>query len=110
MTNSNSTLADDDSTRAKKPMSLTGLMPATEVRSYNDVPWYRKQEFALFPLLMPLLILVVLTGDVFHGATTTMKEYSDANVWRYSAAARTFFGVVGAISMIVMATLLMRFL
>ena len=88
MTNTRSTTDRRDQ---KKPASLVGMQPATDIGSYDSVPWFRKQWFALFPLFAPALILIVLTGDVYASATKTMKGYSDADVWRYTVGSRVFF-------------------
>ncbi len=82
----------------KKPFSLMGLEPATDVESYGDVPRYRRQELILFPLLLPIMIVVALTGTIFTKPTKAMRAVSDAAVWRYTAAARAFFVVVGALA------------
>ncbi len=83
---------------AKKPCSLVGLEPATDVESYGDVPWYRRQEVILFPLFLPIMIVVAVTGTIFHKANRTMSATSDAAVWRYTAAARAFFVVIGVLA------------
>lgn len=87
----------------KKPFRLAGLEPATGIESYGDVPWYRRQELIMFPLFVPAMIVVALTGDVFHKANKKMRATSDAPVWRYTAASRVFFAVVG---LVVVATVL----
>lgn len=79
------------SNTTRKPITLVGINPANDIESYNDVPWFRKQEVALFPLFLPITIFTGLTGDVFHKANPKMKDYSNAEVWRYSAASRAFF-------------------
>lgn len=87
----------------KKPASLVGMVPATDIESYDSVPWYRKQWFALFPLFAPVLILIALTGGVYASATKSMKGYSDAQVWRYTTGSRVFF-VTTAVFVIVFVT------
>lgn len=82
---------------AKQRLRLIGTRPATDVESYDDVPWYRKQEYVNFPLLLPVMIVVGLTGDVFFEATTTTRRYSDASVWRYTVAAKAFFACVNVV-------------
>ena len=79
---------------ARKPL---GMEPVTDIVSYDAVPWYRKQWFVLFPLFIPAMFVVVLTGDVFLKATRKMKEHSEANVWRYTSGAKAFFIAVGLI-------------
>ena len=83
---------------AKKPI---GMEPAIDIVSYDAVPWYRKQWFALFPLFIPAMLVVVLTGDVFLKATPKMKEHSEANVWRYTSGSKAFFIAVGLIVVVV---------
>ena len=90
---------------ARKPASSFGMEPATDFESYDSVPWFRKQWFALFPLFAPALILIALTGGVYARATESMKGHSDADVWRYTAASRVFFIAV-AVFITVMVILL----
>ena len=97
------TINTTDRRDARKPASLVGMEPVTDVESYDSVPWYRKQWFALFPLFAPALILIALTGNVYASATKTMKGYSDVDVWRYTAASRVFFIAV-AVFVTVMVT------
>lgn len=85
----------------RKPASLFGMEPAGDVESYRALPWFRKQEFALFPLLLPATIVIALTGDVFHNASPKMKEHSDANVWRYTGVGRAVFIGVSVVVLVV---------
>ncbi len=49
--------------------------------------------------------MAALTGDVFVRARGKMKEYSEADVWRFTVAARAFFIVNGLIFSGVVASL-----
>lgn len=80
-----------DQEAAKKPFSLMGMEPATHFESYDSVPWYRKQWFALFPLCAVALLVIAPAGAVYSKPTKTMKEYSEARVSRYTPSARAFF-------------------
>ena len=80
---------------AKKPASLAGMVPATDIESYDLVPWYRKTWFVFLPLLAPALIVAVLTGNVYAKANSKMRSYSDAEVWRYTTAARVYWFAAG---------------
>jgi hypothetical protein len=75
----------------RKPLKFVGMSPATDVASYQSVPWYRRGGFAFFPLFAPVLILAALTGDIFQKPSASMRAYSDAEVWRYGRAARAWF-------------------
>ena len=74
-------------------VSLIGVEPVTNVESYDSVPLYRKQWFALFPLFILAIPMIASTGSVYCKANGAMKEYSEANVWRYTPVARAFFVV-----------------
>ena len=102
----------------KKPISLIGMEPATEIESYDAVPWFRRMWFALgplfaqallvnaliagevttsylFPVFAPVLVLIASTGEVYAKAHfKKMKEYSDADVWRFTTASRVLFVLV----------------
>lgn len=80
------------------------MEPAPDIESYDDVPWFRKTWPALFPLFAPVAIVVALTGDVYAKANPKMRDYSDAEVWRYNARSRAFF-VVAALSSVVFYTI-----
>lgn len=83
---------------ANKPIAFYGMEPAIDMESYDAVPWYRTIWTGIFP---PALMLVALTGDVFMKATKKMKEYSEADVWRFTLAMRALFVVVGLIVAVV---------
>lgn len=82
-----------------KPASFMGMEPVDDIDSYDDVRWFRKQWFALFPLppMAIVTIFMAFTGSIYTQATPKMKEYSDAEVWRYTAAARAFFVACGSL-------------
>ena len=46
--------------------------------SYNEVPWYRKNWFAIlcFFIFMPALFLVLLTGSVYYKRGNEVRKYS----------------------------------
>ena len=77
---------------ARKP---SGMEPATDIESWDAVPWFRKSGIIVF--LLPVVIVVALTGDVFVKATERMKEHSEANVWRHTTARKAFLVVVSLI-------------
>lgn len=79
----------------RKPFSLIGMRPAPDLVSYDAVPWYRRQWFALFPLMLPLVVVIAVTGDVYAKANRSMRRYdADTAVWRYTATSRAFFVIV----------------
>ena len=61
---------------------LSGRAPATSAQqpyiSYDQVPWYRKNWFAIlcFLIFMPALFLVLLTGNVFYVRAGQVRRYS----------------------------------
>ncbi|MGI9595184.1 MAG: hypothetical protein ACR2QK_03430 [Acidimicrobiales bacterium] len=75
---------------ANKPLHWFSMVPAPEIQSYDDVPWYRKTWFIFFPLFIPVGIIMALTGDVYVKANQKMKERSnsEAEVWRSTIANR----------------------
>jgi len=92
--------------QARKPARLIGMTPAPDIESYASVPWYRRQQFALFPLFTPALIFIALTGHVYTTPTGTMRAYSDATVWRYGVVSRAFFVAVSLIVTVTVASLI----
>lgn len=97
------TEAIDSETAGRKPFRWAGMEPAPSIDSYSDVPWFRRNEIALFPIFLPLMIVVIATGDLFYRANPRMKEYSGADVWRFKAWAKVFFLVLDAITVWVLA-------
>ncbi len=77
----------------RKPFSLIGMEPVPHLESYDSVPLYRRQWLALFPPLFLALVVIAVTGDVYAKANRTMSQHADAEVWRYTVAARAFFVV-----------------
>lgn len=92
-----------------KPTSLIGMEPVDGLDSYDDVPWYRKQWFALFPPFVLATIFIALTGTIYAKATPKMRQYSQAEVWRFTAAARTFFVVCGLLTTVLVVSTYWRF-
>lgn len=86
-----------DTIPTRKAMKHLGMAPAAEIESYDSVPWFRRAWFALFPLFVPALIVIALTGDVFIKATRSMKAHSEANVWRYSGVAKAAYIVANLV-------------
>lgn len=95
-----------EATSQSKPFGLAGMEPAVDIEAYDAVPWFRKKEFALFPLFVPATILIALTGDIFTRPNKPMQQHSDAQVWRYTRGSRAFFVVLGAIVMYVVVSAL----
>lgn len=93
----------NDTTQSRKPVGLIGMEPTTDYDSYDAVPWFRKQWFALFPLCAPAMVLIVLTGDVFAKPNKQMRRYSEATVWRYTAGARVFLIVCAIVAAVLLA-------
>lgn len=60
--------------------SAASAPPANGMKyqSYSDVPWYRKNWFAIacFFLFMPALFLVTVSGDVFYEKKGSLKKYT----------------------------------
>ena len=85
---------------AKKP---AGMEPATDIESYDAVPWFRRQWFVYLLILVfiPAMIVIALTGDVFAKANKKMKEHSEAKVWRYTSGGKTMIVVAGIILVVV---------
>jgi len=94
---SSSAARSQDHMTASKPVSLVGMEPASHFESYKAVTWWRKQEFVLFPLFIPAMIVIALTGDIYCKATKKMREHSEAEVWRYTAGGKAVFVVIGLI-------------
>src|SRR3546814_76300 len=46
--------------------------------SYDEVPWYRKNWFAILTGLffVPALFLIALTGDIYYQRAGVLKTYS----------------------------------
>jgi len=103
---SSSAARSQDHMTAKKPASLVGMEPASHIESYKAVTWWRKQEFVLFPLFIPAMIVIALTGDIYCKATKKMRKYSEAEVWRYKTGGKAVFVVIG---LIVLAVVLLSF-
>ena len=68
--------------------------------SYDQVPWYRKNWFVIalyfFPLFFPVILVVLITGNIYYEKKGQLKTYSKAAkifliVW-------SFLMIVGVIS------------
>ncbi len=50
--------------------------------TYAEVPWYRRNWFVwgsfLFVLLWPVLVIVLVTGDVYYKKDNQVLQYSSA--------------------------------
>lgn len=55
-------------------------LPRSGYSSYDQVPWYRKNWFAIlcFFIFSPVLLIVLVTGDVFYPKAGQVKKYSTA--------------------------------
>lgn len=57
---------------------LNASAASSHIISYDQVPWYRKNWFAIlcFFIFMPALFLVVLTGNIFYKRKEQVRRYS----------------------------------
>ena len=81
---------------AAKP---AGMEPATDIASYDDVPWFRKQWFVFLLILVfiPAMLIIVFTGDVYAKANRKMQQHSEASVWRYSGGGKVMIVLAGIV-------------
>ena len=88
-------LITDDEFNTKKKQLLAGGQQATDspprgagtYASYAEVPFYRKNWFAIlcfFTCCSPVLLLILLSGDVYY------EHEGDGRLTTYSTGARVF--------------------
>lgn len=67
---------------------------SSEPQSYKDVPWYRKNWFAILSWLIcgPVLLIIASTGDIYYEHKGQLRKYSKG--------ARFFVGISGAVSLL----------
>lgn len=60
------------------PQSSASSQKQMSLSSYNQVPWYRKNWFAIvcFFIFSPGLWIILLTGDVYYESKGQLKTYS----------------------------------
>lgn len=61
-------------------VQFEGNGSATSFSSYSDVPWYRKNWFAILCFIIPFgiipLLIILFSGDVYYEKKGTLKTYS----------------------------------
>src|SRR4051812_6044262 len=73
---------------------------SSEYIKYSDVPWYRRNWFAIltFFFLAPLLFLIAVTGDIYYKRKGEIR--------RYGALGRVFLALISFIPFVLSLVLL----
>ena len=89
-----------DSMLNKKPMTTSAAKGPVTYTDYSQVPWHRKNWFAILSWLIffPVVLYLIVTGDIYYEKNGVLKTYSRGSK-QFLAVAGVIYFIEGVSSL-----------